>query len=477
MELDRRHIVILTVIALALVGIGTAIGYDVHPDAMKTSTAAPAAAPIVAARKPLYYQDPDGKPDYSPTPKKTADGRDFEPVYADEGNSDTQSAATNSPKPKGRGRILYFRNPMGLPDTSPVPKKDSMGMDYIPVYEGEDESGVVTVTPAKMQMLGVKTTPVELQQSLTRTIRTVGTIEADQGRIAAVTTKFDGVVEKLYVSSPGTAVRAGQALARVWIQTPETIMQIGPDIITREIDYVVALQDKNPAEIDRTANVLRQYGLPESALAEIRRTGRATRSVTIVAPLGGVVVNEPAIEGMHFNTGDELFKIADLSHVWLMADVQEQDLVNLKVGDPAKATLVAYPDRTFSGTVDLIYPTLMQNTRTDRVRIDLPNSDGTLRENMYATVAMDTSTPVGRPLVVVPDSAVIDSGTRQVVLIAEGQGRFEPRTVHVGVHGDGRAQILDGVKPGEQVVVDANFLIDAESNLRAALSTFNGGQK
>ncbi|HWE05873.1 MAG TPA: efflux RND transporter periplasmic adaptor subunit, partial [Rhizomicrobium sp.] len=300
-------------------------------------------------------------------------------------------------------------------------------------------------------------------------------IEADESKLADVTTKFDCVVEKLFVSTTGTNVHAGEPLARVWIQTPDTMMQIGPDVVTREIDYVVALQDKNPAEITAAERVLREYGLPNSTIAEIRRTGHATRSVTITAPRDGIVLEKSAVEGMHFNTGDPLFKIADLSSVWLMADVEEQDLGNIRQDETARAALVAYPGRTFTGKVDFIYPTLMSNTRTGRVRIVLSNPDGSLRESMYANVAIDTPVSSGAQVVVVPDSAVIDSGTRQVVLVERGQGRFEPRTVQVGAHGEGYAQILGGVKPGDQVVVSANFLIDAESNLRAALSGFGGG--
>jgi Cu(I)/Ag(I) efflux system membrane fusion protein len=242
-------------------------------------------------------------------------------------------------------------------------------------------------------------------------------------------------------------------------------------VITRQIDYVIALQDRNPTAIAQSEHVLREYGMPESALAEIRRTGRATRSITIVAPRSGVVIEKPAIDGMHFNTGDPLFKIADLSTVWVVADVQEQDLGTISVGQSVRINLVAFPGRTFSGKIDFIYPSMMANTRTGRVRIALPNPNGVLRESMYATVMIDTPV-VGSRGLVVPDSAVIDSGTRQSVLVVVGPGRFAPRSVKIGSRGDGFAQVLSGLKPGERVVTSANFLIDAESNLRAALQAF-----
>jgi Cu(I)/Ag(I) efflux system membrane fusion protein len=425
-------------------------------------------------RKPLYYQDPNGKPIYSPVPKKTADGRDFKPVY---GDAEPVAASARTPsKPGGKGKILYYRNPMGLADTSPVPKKDAMGMAYTPVYEGEDQTGVVTVSPARMQMLGVKTAPVEVRSELSRTVRATGIVQAPENTLADVTTKFDVVVEKLFVSTTGAQVRAGQPLARVWIDTPDTMMQRGPDVITREIDYVIALQDKNPVAIAQSESVLRQYGIPASAIADIRRTGRPTREITITAPRSGIVLEKPAVEGMRINTGDPLFKIADLSTVWILADVQEQDLGAVSIGQSAQVNFVAFPGRNFAGKVDFIYPTLMANTRTGRARVVLPNKDGLLREAMYASVAIDTSARTAGRIVAVPDSAIIDSGTRQVVLVAKGGGRFEPRAVEVGSRGDGYAQILSGLKSGEQVVVSANFLIDAESNLRAALQSFTAGQ-
>ena len=447
-----------------LIGRGTSGG----PAPAAVAPEAPSIAPT-----PLYFKDPDGKPIYSATPKKTADGRFFKPVYVEAHVSSTSPAATGVAH--GPGRILYYRNPMGLPDISRVPKKDPMGMDYIPVHQGEEQTGVVEVSPARLQILGVTTAMVTVRSGLAKTVRATGVIQPDETKLAAVTTKFDGVVEKLFVSTTGAKVRAGQPLARVWIQTPETTMQIGPDVITRQIDYVIALQEKSPLAIAQTARVLRQYGMPESLLAEIRRTGHATRSITIVAPRSGVVLEKPAIEGFHFNTGDPLFKIADLSTVWLMADMQEQDLGAIKVGDPVQATFVAFPGRIFTGKIDFIDPTLMANTRTGRVRIVLPNPDGLLRQSMYATVEIASLAVAHSSVLVVPDSAVIDSGTRQVVLVEKGTGRFEPRAVQIGARSDGYAQVLSGLRAGEKVVTSANFLIDAESNLRAALQTFVTG--
>jgi Cu(I)/Ag(I) efflux system membrane fusion protein len=468
-QTTRVQAIALTLAAIGLLAAGAGAGYWLRPSGPKAvappAMATSAAVAPPADRTPIYYQDPDGKADYSQTPKKTADGRDYKAVYAD-------ASTAAEPKPAGKGKILYYRNPMGLPDTSLVPKKDSMGMDYIPVHDGEDESGVVTVSPARMQMLGVRTVAVQTTERVPHTVQAAGTVQPAENSIAVVNTKFDGFVEKLFVATTGQTVRAGQPLAQVWVQTPDVTTRMGPDIVTREVDYIVALQQHDDAAMARALQNLRNYGIPDSAIAEIRRTGRATRSITVSAPFSGTITEKPAIEGMRFNTGDPLFKIADLSKVWVMADVPEQDLGAIRQGQSAHVTFVAFPGRSFSGTVDFIYPALSANTRTGQVRIILSNKDGLLRASMYAAVSIDAAAADSGPALLVPDSAIIDSGTAQVVLIAKGQGRFEPRPVHIGARGNGTTQILGGLKPGEQVVVGANFLIDAESNLRAALQTF-----
>src|SRR5437660_834589 len=200
---------VLAAIATTVVTVAAAGGYWVAATAGEAK-AAQMPASATANRAPLYYQDPTGKPDYSPVPKKTADGRDFVPVYEETATAPAASA------PQGKGRILYYRNPMGLPDTSPVPKKDSMGMAYIPVYENEapSASGIVQVSPGRLQMLGVTTAPVEIRPDLTQTVRATAIVQADESRLADVTTKFDGVIEEMFVSTTGAQVRTGQPLAR-----------------------------------------------------------------------------------------------------------------------------------------------------------------------------------------------------------------------------------------------------------------------
>ncbi len=195
----------------------------------------------------------------------------------------------------------------------------------------------------------------------------------------------------------------------------------------------------------------------------------------LTAPIGGVVMEKPALQGLHFGAGDMLYRITDLSTVWLMADVFEQDLAQIRPGQVATITLQAYPGRAFSGRVAFIYPTVNVQTRTAKVRIEVPNPALLLKVDMYATV--DVAAPVdAAPVLAVPDSAVLDTGTKQTVLVDRGEGRFEPRAIKLGSRGEGYVAVLDGVVEGEKVVVGANFLIDAESNLRAALQNFAAPQ-
>jgi membrane fusion protein, copper/silver efflux system len=424
-------------------------------------------APAAAQEKtPLYYQDPDGKPDYSPVPKKTADGRDYVAVYEDQG---APPAAASSPsKPAGQGRILYYRNPMGLPDTSPVPKKDSMGMDYIPVYEGEAEQGVVTVAPGRLQLLGVRTAPVEKRAAVARTVRATGTLAFDERRLAVVTTKVEGWIEQLDVAATGEAVKRGQVLA--WFYSPL--------LVSAEEEYLLAASmpashgggSLAAAALQR----LRALDVPEEEIARLRRTGKATRRIAIRAPTDGVVTDKPVVAGTRVMPGEALYKLADLTRIWLLADVQESDLGLIRPGQTARASMVAFPGRSFDGKVDFIYPTLSSDTRTAKVRIVMPNPDLALRAAMYASVEIEVPASSATVLAV-PDSAVIDSGSRQVVLVEKGEGRFAPRAVKLGARGGGFVEVLDGVSEGERVVTGANFLIDAESNLKAALQGFTAG--
>jgi len=216
---------------------------------------------------------------------------------------------------------------------------------------------------------------------------------------------------------------------------------------------------------------LRNLGVPESRIADVRSKGVNPRTIDWPSPASGSVIEKRVLNGQRVMPGDELYRIADLSHMWVIAEVAESDLAAVHVGTRAEVTLRAYPHQPIAGAVTFIYPDLRPETRTARVRIELPNPDGRIRAEMYADVVFHAGA-AREPVVAVPDSAVIDSGTRQVVLVAKGEGRFEPRAVKLGAHGQGFVEILDGVAAGESVVTAATFLIDSESNLNAALKSF-----
>jgi Cu(I)/Ag(I) efflux system membrane fusion protein len=367
---------------------------------------------------------------------------------------------------------------MGLPDTSPVPKKDSMSMDYIPVYADEaGASGTVRIAPERIQTLGVRT-EAAARRSLARLVRAIGTVAADERRIGVVNPKFEGWIERVLVNTTGQPVRRGEPLAEIY----------SPDLALAQQEYLVArnavasMAHADPMTRDNARAIaaaslsrLRNWDISAGQLARLQRTGAATRTLMLTAPVGGVVMEKPALQGMHFAAGDMLYRITDLSTVWLMADVFEQDLAQIRPGQAAAIALQAYPGRAFSGHVAFVYPTVTAQTRTAKVRIEVPNPDLLLKLDMYATIEIAAAVDAA-PVLAIPESAVLDTGTKQTVLVDRGEGRFEPRAVKLGPKADGYLAVLDGVAEGEKVVVGANFLIDAESNLRAALQNFAAPQ-
>jgi Cu(I)/Ag(I) efflux system membrane fusion protein len=375
----------------------------------------------------------------------------------------TRTAAAAPPESgdanKGKRRILYYKNPMGHPDTSPVPKKDSMGMDYLPVYEGEDdEAGAVRVSADRIQKLGVRTEAAAMRP-LARTIRATGTVQVDEARQIVVATRFDAYIERLAVARTGDTVKKGQVLADLYSFDLYRVQVEHFNLGARPIQT-------GPSQELGPLPRLRNLGIAEEDLQHIIKSGRASRTVPLRAPIDGVVLEKKAIEGMRAGAGDMLFRIVDLSTVWIIAEVFEQDLADVALGQPAEATLLAYPGRRFTGTVTFVYPMITAATRTARVRIELPNADGALMPDMYGSIAITSATPAA---LAVPDSAVIDSGMRRIVLVEKREGRFEPREIKTGKRGNGYVAVLEGLSEGEKVVVSANFLIDAESNLKSAL--------
>ena len=374
-------------------------------------------------------------------------------------------------------KVLYYRNPMGLPDSSPTPKKDSMGMDYIAVYEGEADTepasaNQIKISTDKVQKLGVRTEAASMK-ALNKIVRASGRIEPDERRIYVISPKFEGYVERLHVSATGQAVGKGQPLFEVY----------SPELVSAQREYAIAAQGVQALKgaegeaqsgmkqlADSALTRLKNWDISEEQVKALAKSGEARRTMTFRSPVSGLVTEKKAVQGMRFMPGEMLYQITDLSSVWALADVFEQDLSLVKSGAKAKVKINAYPEKIFEGTIAYVYPTLKAETRTVQVRVELANPGQLLKPGMFAQVEL--AAPIRKNTVTVPLSAVIDSGVRRIVLVQVKEGRFEPREVKLGARSDDYVEVLDGVKDGELVVVAANFLIDAESNLTAVISSF-----
>jgi membrane fusion protein, copper/silver efflux system len=419
----------------------------------------------------LYWQHPDGEADYSPSPKKTADGRDYLPVHEDQ-EANFQDA--RPAKTKGDRRILYYRNPMGLSDTSPVPKKDWMGMDYIPVYEGDEDAGnSIKISPGRLQRTGVRTEVVG-KNLLSQIIKAPGVVAFDETHLSVVAMRFDGYINKVMPVTSGTHVHKGQPLMSVFGQD---LLNAGVQIILEEVtgwkgpergEAVAPAATRDPrGRVVGARRRLENLQVPAEVIDEIKKSRRVPDAIAWLAPQDGIITERNVVDGQAFKAGDVLFRLADHSNLWVMADVAEGDIGVVQPGQAVTVRVKAHPGRVFKGKVGVVYPHLMKETRTARVRIEMPNPDFLLLPDMYGEVEISTGS--GQPVNVVPASAIIDSGSRQVVIVDLGDGRFEPRDVKLGRRGAKYVEVLEGVQEGSSVVVDGTFLIDAESNLSTAL--------
>ena len=390
------------------------------------------------------------------------------------------AASAPAAVPKQR-KLLYYRNPMGLADTSPTPKKDPMGMDYIAVYEGEDESAPdaepaspnqVRISTEKIQKLGVRTEAAAMRM-LGKTVRAAGRIEPDERRVFAVTAKFEGYVERLHVNATGQPVAKGQPLFEAY----------SPELVSAQREYAIAMQGLEAMKdagaeaqlgmrqlADSSLARLRNWDLSPAQVTALMKSGQPQRTISFPSPVSGVVSEKKALQGMRFMPGEMLYQVTDLSSVWVIADLSEQDIGLVKSGAKARVTTTAYPNEAFEGRITYIYPTLKAETRSIPVRVEMANPGQKLKPAMFAQVEVTVGGKA--PVLTVPDSAVIDTGTRRIVLVQVKEGRFEPREVDIGGRGENYVEILKGVKDGERVVVAANFLIDAESNLKAVVGGF-----
>jgi Cu(I)/Ag(I) efflux system membrane fusion protein len=351
-----------------------------------------------------------------------------------------------------------------------------MGMDYIPVYEGEDsDDGSIKLSPGKIQRTGVETVAVG-RRPITRTIQAPGVVQLDERRITVIAPRFDGYVVKVGDgATTGTHVKKGDVLATVFGQS--VLDQAARLLIEQNSASKPDDEASTPAGLVGLAGVvgatrrLQNLGVPEEFMDQVKRERRVPDTFVIRAPMDGEMLERDVSDGQGFKAGDVAFKLADHTRVWMMTDVAESDIDALRVGQSVKVRTRARPGRIFTGSVAVIYPHLTRETRTAKVRIEMANPDLALLPDMYGNVEIATGDDTN--VLAVPTSAIIDSGNRQVVLVDLGNGRFEPREIKLGRRGDGFVEALSGVSEGDQVVINGNFLIDAESNLQAALKSFD----
>jgi RND family efflux transporter MFP subunit len=376
-------------------------------------------------------------------------------------------------------KILYWYDPMHPQYRSDKPGiAPDCGVELVPKYADQDNrstpaempSGALRITPERQQLIGVRTGTVRPER-LERTIRTTGQVAFDETRIAHVHTKVNGYIEDVFVDFVGKFVRRGDPLFTIY----------SPDLVATQEEYLIArrgqksLSDASYPELSHNADSLvraalerlRLWDVNDADIRALESTGQAKRTLTIYSPATGVVTERAAYHHGRYVTPDtDLYTIVDLSNVWVLADVFENEVPYVRLGQRAQMQLSYLGNRSYTGRVSFIYPTLDPKTRTVKVRLEFPNPGFALKPEMYADVELKVD--YGTHLVV-PREAVLDSGTEQIVFIAHPEGFFEPRKVQVGPTADGRTVILSGLRPGETIVTSGNFLIDSESRLKSAL--------
>lgn len=369
-----------------------------------------------------------------------------------------ESASAGEDRKKSGGKIKYYKSTMMLGEISQTPRKDSMGMDMVPVYEGEEETSAITVDPSTVQKMGVRTAIVT-KGPLRRVIRTVGAIDYNETALADVTTKFRGWIEKLYVDSTGKQVHKGEALFEIY----------SPELYSAQNEYVLAPNQAGGSGLKASARQkLKLFDISDDQIAELEKSRQPRRTLRVDAPIDGIVVEKMAVQGQMVEAGMKLYRLADLSIVWVQSQIYEQDLALLKLGQEAEVSLSYLPDRKFRGRVTYIYPTVDEKTRTARVRMEFHNPGLFLKPGMFATVELNAE--IEPSALLVPDSAVLRSGEKNTVFVALDGGHFEPREVTLGPRAENNTyEVLSGLKEGERVVTSGQFMLDSESQLREAI--------
>jgi len=332
------------------------------------------------------------------------------------------------------------------------------------------EVPTVEIPLDKQQMIGVKVVSIS-QQALKIAIRTVGRVEIDEKKIATVNARFEGWIEKLHADYVGKKVKKGEALAEVYspelYSTQQELINLakwgGQGKTVKDENISAMLNRDADATLDAAKQRLRLWDISEEQIKAIVDTGKPQRLLTIVSPVDGTIVLKNAVSGMRFMAGEKLFDIVDLSTIWIIAEIYENELPLVKMGDTAVIRLSSLPNKEFFARIEYIAPTLSPDTRTAKVRFSLPNSGGLLKPQMFTNVEINVN--AGTRLAV-PDDAILDTGERQIVYVDKGEGNFEPREVKLGLRADGYREVLKGLQSGEKVARSATFLIDSEAQLK-----------
>jgi len=445
--------------ASVMVVLGIAAGYGLATYQQSTASHQQAAT---AEKKPLFYRNPMNPNITSPVPTKDEMGMDYIPVYADGG----QAAQKKKP--------LFYRNPMNPNITSPVATKDEMGMDYIPVYAdggqgGDAPVGTVTIDGTVVQNMGVRTMEAQ-EQVLSKNIQTIGRVTYDEQHVARLHPKYDGWVEKMFIDETGEHVHKKTMLLSIY----------SPQLVATQEEYLLALnnaeqlkdspfkdvRDGAKSLLQSAEERLRLLDVPKHQIKRLRERRKVMKGLHIHSPFEGIIMHIGVRDGQRITPDTELYMIADLSTVWVLVDIYEDDLPWVAVGDTAQMRVSGIPGKTFRGKISYIYPYMEAKTRTVKVRLEFDNPNLQLKPDMFAKVTLQAGKKVNA--VVVPEEAIVRTGVQEQVFVQRAVGKFEPRKVSLGVVSEGKVQILDGLKAGERVVTSGQFLIDSESKLKEA---------
>jgi membrane fusion protein, copper/silver efflux system len=377
----------------------------------------------------------------------------------------------SSPMPQkenGKGRVLYYRDAMNPSFTSKNPGKAPDGMDLVAVYESEDKGSGVKIDPAMIQSIGVQTEKAAIR-TLTRDVRTSATVAPDERRMTTITSKIMGYVEKLHVNYTGQRVKKGQALYDLY----------SPDLVSAQSEYLQTYRNPVPGDSGQMLKSARRrllnWDVTEAQIAELEKRGTPEKTMTVVSPADGIVIEKMIVDGQSIEPGMQLYKVIDYSRVWVEGMIYQQDVPLIKVGQVGVVELDYYPGERFEGKVTYIAPEMNMDSRTLKIRLELGNTpDIKIKPGMNVTLTIHS--PLKAGAVTVPDQAVIHSGLRTIVVVAKGGGFFEPREVTIGQTAGGYTEVLEGVSEGEEIVVSSQFLIDSESNLKAAVMKMTGKQ-